>query len=167
MQKIVPNLWFDNNAEDAVRFYLSVFRNSRIKKVARYGVSGAKASGMPEGSVMTIDFQLEGQDFVAINGGPVFQFSHAISLMVNCENQKEIDTLWEKLSADGGAIEECGWLRDKYGLSWQIVPAQMATMISDAEPERTERMLSALFKMKKIDIRELERAYNNNRDAQI
>ena len=158
MEKITPCLWFDDNAEEAVEFYVFIFKNSRIKKVARYGEAGAKASGRPTGSVMTISFQLEGQDFLALNGGPVFIFTPAISLMVNCKTQKEIDELWKKLSADPDA-EQCGWLRDKFGVSWQIVPAIIGKMVADEDTKRADRVMQAVLQMKKLDIQTLEKAY--------
>lgn len=138
MQKIAPFLWFDDNAEEAVNFYISIFKNSRIVHVARYGEAGAQVSGRPEGTVMTVAFELEGQAFVALNGGPLFTFSPAISFVVNCGTQKEIDELWEKLS-EGGASEQCGWLKDRYGVSWQIVPAVIGELMSD--PAKGERVL--------------------------
>jgi predicted 3-demethylubiquinone-9 3-methyltransferase (glyoxalase superfamily) len=158
MQKITPFLWFDDKAEEAAKYYVSIFRNSRIVNVARYGEAGAKASGMPKGSVMTVAFELEGQPFVALNGGPIFTFSPAISLVVNCETQKEIDDLWEKLSA-GGEKDQCGWLKDKYGVSWQIVPAVIGEMVSDPDPATSERVMQAVLQMKKIDIEGLKKAY--------
>jgi predicted 3-demethylubiquinone-9 3-methyltransferase (glyoxalase superfamily) len=158
MQKIMPCLWFDDQAEEAVNFYLSVFPNSRITGITRYGPAGAEASGRPEGSVMTVTFQLEGQDFMALNGGPVFTFSPALSLVVNCRTQDEIDALWEKLS-DGGAIQECGWLQDRYGVSWQIVPASLGAMLLDEDAEKTERVIKAMLPMKKLDKTSLEQAY--------
>ena len=158
MQKITPFLWFDDKAEEAAKYYVSIFRNSRIVNVARYGEAGAKASGRPKGSVMTVAFELEGQPFVALNGGPAFTFSPAISLFVNCETQKEIDDLWEKLSA-GGEKDQCGWLKDKYGVSWQIVPAVIGEMVSDPDPATSERVMQAVLQMKKIDIEGLKKAY--------
>jgi predicted 3-demethylubiquinone-9 3-methyltransferase (glyoxalase superfamily) len=158
MQKITPFLWFDDNAEEAAKFYTSIFRNSRIVNVARYGEAGSKSSGRPKGSVMTVAFELEGQPFVALNGGPVFTFSPAISLFVNCETQKEIDELWEKLT-DGGEEVECGWLKDKYGVSWQIVPSGIVEMISDPDAARSDRVMQAVVKMKKLDIAVLKKAY--------
>ena len=158
MQKITPFLWFDDNAEEAAKFYVSIFKNSKITGVSRYGESAAKASGRPKGSVMTVAFELEGQPFVALNGGPVFTFSPAISLFVNCETQKEIDELWEKLT-DGGEEVECGWLKDKYGVSWQIVPSGIVEMISDPDAARSDRVMQAVVKMKKLDIAVLKKAY--------
>ena len=158
MQKITPNLWFDDKAEEAAKFYTSIFKNSKILNVARYSEEGAKASGRPKGSAMTVVFQLDGQEFIALNGGPMFKFSEAISFIVNCETQEEVDYFWEKLSRDG---EEgvCGWLKDKYGLSWQIVPTALPKMLQDTDPLKSERVMSALLKMKKIDIEGLRKAY--------
>jgi predicted 3-demethylubiquinone-9 3-methyltransferase (glyoxalase superfamily) len=158
MQKIVPHLWFDKQAEEAVQYYVSIFKDSKIVNVARYGKAGAEASGMPEGSVMTITFQLQGQDFMALNGGPVFTFSPATSLLVNCDTQEEVDELWEKLT-DGGEEQPCGWLQDKYGVSWQIVPTILGELMQDEDPSKTERVMEALLPMKKIDIQTLKRAY--------
>jgi predicted 3-demethylubiquinone-9 3-methyltransferase (glyoxalase superfamily) len=158
MQKIMPCLWFDDQAEEAANFYTSIFNNSRITGVTRYGPAAAEAAGRPEGTVLTITFQLEGQDFMALNGGPVFQFSPAISLVVNCRTQEEIDELWEKLS-EGGAIQECGWLQDRFGVSWQIVPASLGEMLLDEDTEKTERVIKAMLPMKKLDKRSLEQAY--------
>jgi predicted 3-demethylubiquinone-9 3-methyltransferase (glyoxalase superfamily) len=160
MQKIVPNLWFDNQAEEAVNLYVSLFKDSKIENIARYGEDGAKISGRPNGSVMTISFQLNGQEFVALNGGPIYQFSHAISFLVNCETQQELDNLWENLS-EGGEKELCGWLKDKYGVSWQIVPTILGKLIQDKDPEKAKRVMKALFQMQKIDIKALKKAYNS------
>jgi predicted 3-demethylubiquinone-9 3-methyltransferase (glyoxalase superfamily) len=159
MQKITPFLWFDDQAEEAVNFYVSIFKNAKIEKITRYGKAGAEASGRAEGTVMTIAFQLEGQEFVTLNGGPVFTFSPAISFVVNCETQEEIDTLWEKLSADKAA-EQCGWLKDKYGVSWQITPIVLEKMLQDKDPVKTERVMKAMLPMKKLDIAALKQAYN-------
>ena len=158
MQKITPCLWFDNQAEEAVKFYTSIFKNSKMGKVARYGESGAKVSGRPKGTVMTVTFELDGQEFMALNGGPIFKFTEAISLAVNCKTQEEIDALWEKLSA-GGEKGVCGWLKDKYGLSWQIVPTVLGEMMQDKDAEKTERVMEALLDMKKLDINTLQQAY--------
>jgi predicted 3-demethylubiquinone-9 3-methyltransferase (glyoxalase superfamily) len=158
MQKITPCLWFDNQAEEAVKFYISVFKNSKILTVTRYGESGAKVSGRPKGTVMTITFRLDGQEFMALNGGPIFKFTEAVSLIVNCKTQKEIDELWEKLS-EGGKKGQCGWLKDKYGLSWQIVPTGFDKMMKNADPAKSERMMKAVLQMTKLDIKTLKRAY--------
>ena len=166
MQKITPFLWFDNQAEEAVNFYTSVFskapgadaKKSNIGAVTKYNEAGAAASGRPNGSVMTAAFQINGQEFVAINGGPHFKFTEAISFVVNCENQKEVDYYWEKLSADPKA-EMCGWLKDKYGLSWQIVPTELNKLIADKDPAKAQKVMQAMLKMKKIDIAELQKAY--------
>jgi predicted 3-demethylubiquinone-9 3-methyltransferase (glyoxalase superfamily) len=156
MQKITPNLWFDNQAEEAARFYTSIFKNSKIKTIARYGDSGAQASGRPKGSVMTVAFEIEGQELVALNGGPHFKFSEAISFIVNCETQKEIDELWAKLTQGGGKPGPCGWLKDRYGLSWQIVPTVLGKLMENEK--KSERVMAALLKMSKLDIEALEQA---------
>lgn len=157
MQQITPFLWFDNNAEEAVNFYTSVFKNSSIGKIARYTGEGAKASGQPEGTVMTIEFNLNGQNFTAINGGPVFKFTEAISFVVNCDNQEEVDHFWNKLT-EGGQEVQCGWLKDKYGLSWQIVPKQLIELVSNPDKSKAEKAMGAMLKMKKINIKEIEAA---------
>ncbi len=158
MQKLTPCLWFDNNAEEAVKFYTSIFSNSMIGEVTRYGKAGAEASGSRQGTVMTVTFQLEGQDFMALNGGPHFEFSPAISFMVNCETQREVDTLWEKLS-EGGEKQRCGWVKDKYGVSWQIIPTALGDIMRDEDPHRSEKVMAALLQMGKIDIDTLKQAY--------
>ena len=158
MQKITPFLWFDNQAEEAVNFYASIFKKSRILKIARYGEAAAKASGRPKGSVLTIKFQLEGQEFVALNGGPYFKFTEAISFVVNCETQKEVDKFWKKLSRGGGE-SQCGWLKDKYGVSWQIVPTALIRMLNDKDDRKSQRVMQAMLQMRKIDIKRLEQAY--------
>ena len=155
MQKITPCLWFDNNAEEAVNHYLSIFKNSKINKVLRCGDAGPG----PKGSVLTIAFQLEGQDFIALNGGPIFKFNEAISLSVDCKSQIEVDDLWEKLSA-GGQESRCGWLKDKFGLSWQVVPSALVEMLQDPDPEKAKRVMAAMMKMGKIDIAQLKQAYD-------
>lgn len=157
-QKIAPCLWFDSQAEEAAKFYTSIFKNSKILNVARYGESGARASGRPKGSVMTVEFQLEGQEFVALNGGPLFKFSEAISFMIYCKDQKELDYFWTKLTA-GGQEGQCGWLKDKFGLSWQVVPAAMDGMLRTKDAKKTERVMAALINMKKLDIKKLEQVY--------
>lgn len=154
MQKITPFLWFDNQAEEAAKFYVSIFKNSRIVTVTHYSESGPG----PRGSVMTVGFQLDGQDFTALNGGPKFKFTEAISFVVNCQTQAEVDDLWQKLSA-GGEEVQCGWLKDKYGLSWQIIPTVLVEMLRDQASVKSHRVMQALFKMKKINIAELKKAY--------
>ncbi len=158
MQKITTHLWFDSQAEEAANFYVSLFKNSKIVHTSRYGEAGAKLSGRAPGSTMTVLFQLDGHDFIALNGGPQFKFSEAISLMVPCETQDEIDRLWDKLSA-GGQIQMCGWLKDKYGLCWQIVPAGLGKMMESSDPKKAERVMQALLQMKKLDINALQKAY--------
>ena len=158
MQKITPCLWFDDKAEEAAKFYVSIFKNSKVGNITRYGETGAEVSGRPKGSVMTVTFEIEGQEFVALNGGPHFKFSEAISFMVKCETQKEIDEMWERLS-QGGEEGQCGWLKDKYGLSWQIVVPVLDEMLQDKDAEKTERVMKALLQMKKLDIKKLKQAY--------
>ncbi|HHO47501.1 MAG TPA: VOC family protein [Desulfobacteraceae bacterium] len=160
MQKIIPFLWFDHQAEEAADFYVSVFGNSRIVHIDRYGKAGSEASGRAEGSVMTVTFELEGQQFVAFNGGPEFTFSPAISFVVNCTTQEEVDALWEKLAAGGDEkAQQCGWLQDRYGVSWQIVPAVLEEMLRDKDTEKAERTMRAMLRMKKLDIDVLRQAY--------
>lgn len=154
MQKITPFLWFDDQAEEAANFYVSIFKNSNIETVARYGEAGPG----PKGGVMTVDFQLDGQKFVALNGGSRFEFTEAISFVVNCETQREVDEFWDKLS-EGGEESMCGWLKDKYGLSWQIVPTVLTDMLQDRDAEKAKRVMEAMLKMRKIDIDVLKRAY--------
>ena len=158
MQKITPCLWFDHQAEEAVKFYATNFKNSKIGNITRYGEAGAKVSGRPKGSVMTVAFEIEGQEFVALNGGPHFTFSEAISFMVNCETQKEIDEMWEKLS-QGGEKGQCGWLKDKYGLSWQIISPMWDEMLQDRDAKKSERVMKAILHMTKPDIKTLKQAY--------
>ena len=154
MQKITPFLWFDSNAEEAANFYTSIFKNSRILNVARYGEAGPG----PKGSAMTVTFQLEGQQFIALNGGPHYTFSPAISFFVNCETQAEVDEFWNKLSA-GGKEVQCGWLQDKFGVSWQIIPNALMELMSDKDPVKSQRVFKAMLQMTKIDIEGLKRAY--------
>ncbi|MDP9230729.1 MAG: VOC family protein [Bacteroidota bacterium] len=158
MQKVTPFLWFNDKAEEAVNFYTSTFKNATIKSTTRYNAESAKASGQKEGAVMTIAFNLNGQDFTAINGGPIFKFTEAISFVVNCETQEEVDYFWEKLTAGGGQESMCGWLKDKYGLSWQIVPKQLIELLQDKDPGKAKRVMHAMLQMKKIDIKTLEKA---------
>ncbi|MGH7229319.1 MAG: VOC family protein [Nitrospiraceae bacterium] len=158
MQEITPCLWFDSNAEEAVNFYASVFKKSKIGKISRYGEEGYEIHGKPAGTVLTVEFELNGQTFTALNGGPVFKFNEAISFQVSCKSQKEVDYYWEKLS-EGGEKGQCGWLKDKYGVSWQIVPTVLGEMLHDKDPKKSERVMSALLQMTKLDIKRLERAY--------
>ncbi len=158
MQPIKPCLWFDNQAEEAAKFYTSIFKDSRIIHVARYGKEGFEVHGRPEGSAMTVEFELNGQVFTALNGGPNFKFTEAISFVVNCETQEEVDFLWEKLT-EGGEEVQCGWLKDKFGLSWQIVPTKLGELMGDPDPTKTGRVMSAMLQMKKIDVAGLQRAY--------
>ena len=158
IQKITPFLWFDQDAEEAARFYISIFKNSKIIDVAHYGNSAADASGRPMGTVMIVRFELEGQLFMALNGGPVFKFSPAISFLVSCDTQKEVDDLWKSLS-EGGEEEQCGWLKDKFGVSWQMVPSVLGEMIQDKDEMKSERVMGAMLQMKKIDIQRLRMAY--------
>ena len=153
MQKITPFLWYDGNAEEAVNFYISIFKNSKIGKISRYGDAGPG----PKGSVMSMTFQIEGQEFFALNGGPQFKFTPAISFFVNCETQQEVDDLWEKLSA-GGRTDRCGWLQDKFGLSWQIIPSVLGQLLGDKDPQRAKRAMQAMLQMTKIDINKLQQA---------
>jgi len=157
MQKITPFLWFDQQAEEAVKFYTSIFKNSKAGKVTRYDEAGAKASGRPAGSVMTVEFKLDGQEFMALNGGPMFQFNESISFVVNCETQAEVDRFWRKLSA-GGREQPCGWLKDKFGVSWQIVPTILSELLSSRDAAKAQRVLHAMLQMVKLDIPKLKRA---------
>lgn len=159
VQKVTPFLWFDNQAEEAVSFYTSIFPNSEALIITRYGEEGAEVSGMPKGTVMTVAFQLDGQDFVALNGGPAFRFNEAISFVINCDSQEEIDYYWEKLSQGGDRdAQQCGWLKDKFGVSWQIVPSMIGELLND--PDRSRNVMKALLKMKKIDLATLKKAYD-------
>lgn len=154
MPRITPFLWFDDKAEEVANFYVSVFKNSKIGSVARYGDAGPG----PKGSVMTVSFELEGQEFIALNGGPLYTFTPAISFFVDCKTQQEVDELWDKLTAGGGEVE-CGWLRDKYGLSWQIIPTALLELMQDKDPVKSQRVFKAMLQMTKIDIEGLQRAY--------
>ena len=159
IQKITPCLWFDDQAEEAVKFYTVIFRNSKIVNIARYGEAGREIHRKPAGSVMTVVFELDGQPFTALNGGPVFKFNEAISFQINCETQEEVDYYWEKLSEGGDEkAQQCGWLKDKYGVSWQVVPKVLPEMLSNPDSEKSQRAMKAMLQMKKIDIAELERA---------
>lgn len=155
IQRITPFLWFDRNAEDAARFYTSIFENSKIVGISRYGDAGPG----PKGSVMVVVFELAGLQVMALNGGPQFKFTEAVSFLVNCETQDEVDSLWERLSA-GGAPGRCGWLKDKFGLSWQIVPTALGRMLQDKDPEKSRRVMEAMLQMDKLDIKRLQQAYD-------
>jgi len=161
LKRIAPCLWFDSEGEEAARHYTSIFSNSRIVKIVRYGDAGKEIHRRPAGSVMTVAFELDGQPFTALNGGPVFKFNEAVSLQVNCETQQEIDYYWDKLSLGGDPnAQQCGWIKDKYGLSWQVVPVALEEMLSDTVTERSERVMTALLQMKKLDIAQLKKAYS-------
>jgi predicted 3-demethylubiquinone-9 3-methyltransferase (glyoxalase superfamily) len=157
-KKITPFLWFNDQADEAANFYVSIFKNSKILYMTRFGEAAAKASGRPKGSVMTVNLQLDGQEFMALNGGPLFKFTEAISFVVNCQTQRELDKFWEKFSA-GGEISQCGWLKDKYEVSWQIVPAFLDELLNDKDARKSERVMESLLQMKKLDIKTLKKAY--------
>jgi predicted 3-demethylubiquinone-9 3-methyltransferase (glyoxalase superfamily) len=160
IQKITPCLWFDDQAAEAVEFYTAVFRNSKIVNIARYGEAGHEIHGKPAGAVLTVAFELDGQAFTALNGGPIFKFNEAISFQVNCETQEEVDYYWEKLCEGGDKkAQQCGWLKDKYGVSWQVVPRVLPEMLTDSDYEKSQRVMNAMLQMKKIDIDKLKRAY--------
>ncbi len=160
MQKITPFLWFDDQAEEAANFYVSVFKNSKIGNITRYGKEGYDIHGREAGTVMTVDFETEGQKFTALNGGPVFKFNEAISFQVLCETQEELDYYWEKLTEGGDEkAQQCGWLKDRYGLSWQIVPTELSELVGDPDSEKSQRAMKAMLQMKKIDIEGLKQAY--------
>jgi len=166
IQRITPCLWFDDQAEQAVDFYLSIFNNSRIVEVVRYGEAGHEIHGRAPGSVMTITFQLDGQDLTALNGGPVFQFNEAISLQVSCDTQKQVDYYWERLSEGGDEqAQQCGWLKDKYGVSWQVVPVALHEMLKDSDYAKSQRATVAMLQMKKFDIEALRRAYEGKESS--
>ena len=163
VQKITPYLWFDNQAEDAAKFYVSIFENSVIGAITRYGKEGFEVHGRPEGSAMTVSFSLEGQNFTALNGGPHFKFTEAISFVVRCETQAEVDRYWERLTEGGDErAQRCGWLKDKFGVSWQIVPVALFEMMSSAHKEKSGRAMQAMLQMKKLDLPALRRAYEGN-----
>src|SRR5712664_1376405 len=164
IQRITPCLWFDDQAEEAVNFYISIFRNSRIVTASRYGEAGREVHGKRPGSVMTVAFELDGQGFTALNGGPIFKFTEAISFVVNCETQQEVDYFWAKLSA-GGQEVQCGWLKDRFGVSWQVVPTVLPKMLQDKDREKSKRVMAAMLKMKKIDIGGLKKAYAGRSDS--
>src|SRR6266487_2532907 len=158
MKKISPFLWFDSEAEEAAKFYVGIFKDSKIGRIARYGEEAAEKTGRPAGSVMTVEFELEGQEFVALNGGSIFKFTEAVSFVVNCETQEEVDYFWSKLSA-GGEESRCGWLKDKFGLSWQVVPTVLIEMLADKDTAKAKRVMHAMLQMDKIEIPTLEKAY--------
>jgi len=159
MQKITPFLWFDHQAEAAATFYTSVFKNSKVGRIFRYTEQAAEKTGRPVGSVLTVEFEIESQKFVALNGGPLFKFNESISFVVNCDSQEEVDYFWEKLTADGGEESACGWLKDKFGLSWQVVPTVLIEMLADKDAAKAKRVMRAMLQMDKIDIPTLKKAY--------
>ncbi|HKO45530.1 MAG TPA: VOC family protein [Pyrinomonadaceae bacterium] len=156
--KITPCLWFDGKAEEAAKFYVSVFKNSKINNIARYGDAGSEVSGQPEGSVMTVEFELDGQEFLGLNGGPNFKFTEAVSFIINCDSQEEVDRFWTTLTENGGAESQCGWLKDKFGLSWQVTPTVLTELMKSKDRAKAERVMKAMLQMKKIDIATLEKA---------
>jgi predicted 3-demethylubiquinone-9 3-methyltransferase (glyoxalase superfamily) len=165
-QRIQPCLWFDNQAEEVARFYVGIFKNSRIHTITHYGKAGHEIHGRPEGSVMTVEFELDGQRFTALNGGPQFTFNEAVSFEINCETQEEIDYYWGKLTPGGDPkAQVCGWLKDKFGLSWQVVPTELTKMLTDETSEASQRAFEAMLQMKKLDIEELRRAYEGEASA--
>jgi predicted 3-demethylubiquinone-9 3-methyltransferase (glyoxalase superfamily) len=159
MQKITPFLWFDDQAEEAANFYTSLFENSKIGRIFRNTEEAAEKTGAPVGSVLTIEFEIEGKEFVALNGGSLFKFNESVSFVINCETQEEVDYFWEKLTADGGEESACGWLKDKFGLSWQVTPTVLIDMLHDKDPEKAERVMKAMLEMQKIEIPKLKAAY--------
>jgi len=161
MQKITPFLWFDRQAEEAANFYVSVFKNSKITAVTRYSEEGIEVHGMPAGTVMTVAIQLDGQEFIALNGGPVFKLTEAISFVINCQTQDEVDHFWDKLSK-GGKKSQCGWLTDKFGVTWQVVPTVLLQMLQDKDLEKSKRVMQAMLQMNKLDIQRLKQAYEHS-----
>ena len=161
MPKITSFLWFDSQAEEAVKLYTSIFKNSKVGRILRYMEQTAEKTGRPVGSVLTVEFEIEGQKFVALNGGPQFKFNESVSFVVNCETQEEVDYFWEKLTTDGGQESQCGWLKDKFSLSWQVVPTVLIDMLHEKDSEKSERVTEAMLKMKKIDIKTLKEAYKS------
>ena len=165
IQRIAPCLWFDDQAEAAAKFYIGIFKRSKVLAISRYSKAGVEIHTRPEGSVMTVEFQLEGQRFTALNGGPIFKFNEAVSLQVYCDNQKEVDYYWERLGEGGDPkAQMCGWLKDKYGLSWQVVPTGMEKMLQDYKSEKARRAMAAMMQMKKLDLATLQRAFNENQE---
>jgi predicted 3-demethylubiquinone-9 3-methyltransferase (glyoxalase superfamily) len=166
IQKITPCLWFDDQAEEAAKFYTAILKNSKIISITRYGEAGHEVHGRPAGTVMVVAFELDGQTFTALNGGPMFKFNEAISFQVNCRTQEEVDYYWEQLSEGGDKkAQQCGWLKDRYGASWQVVPTVLPEMLNDSDYEKSERVMKTMLQMKKIDIEELERAYDGKGGA--
>ena len=161
-QKITPCLWYDGNAQEAAKFYASVFKDAEIRETSKYNQASAEISGQPEGSVMVVEFEIADQKFVGLNGGPHFKFNEAISFMIDCKDQNEVDYFWNTLTADGGEESQCGWLKDKFGLSWQVVPAVMNALVAGPDPEGSKRAMAAMLKMKKLDIQQLQDAYDGN-----
>jgi predicted 3-demethylubiquinone-9 3-methyltransferase (glyoxalase superfamily) len=159
-QKITPFLWFDGNAEEAAAFYTSVFKNSDVSSKSKYNEASSEVSGQPKGSVMVVEFEIAGQHFIALNGGPQFKFTEAVSFSINCKDQDEVDYYWSRLTADGGQESQCGWLKDKFGLSWQVVPESIGDLVGGPDPAGSKRAMEAMLKMKKLDIAELKRAYD-------
>jgi predicted 3-demethylubiquinone-9 3-methyltransferase (glyoxalase superfamily) len=161
MKKMTSCLWFDKEAEDAAKYYTSIFKNAKINRIARYGKEGQDIHGGKEGAVMTVEFELEGQQFLGLNGGPHFKFNEAVSFVINCDTQEEIDYYWEKLGKGGDPkSQQCGWLKDKFGLSWQVTPSIMGDMFNESPTDRTERVMKVMMQMKKLDIKELQKAYD-------
>ena len=156
--KITPCLWFDGNAEEAANLYVSLFKNSRVGDIARYGDAGSDVTGQPEGAVMTVEFELDGQKFLGLNGGPNFKFTEAVSFVINCDSQEEVDRFWKRLTENGGAESQCGWVKDKFGLSWQVTPTILTELMKDKDRAKAERVMKAMLKMKKIDIATLKKA---------
>ncbi len=161
IQKITPNLWFDVQAEEAAKFYVSIFNNSKMGTITRFGQEGFEYHNMPEGTVMTVNFWIEGVEFVALNGGPIFKFNESVSFIINCDTQDEIDYYWNSLIADGGEESMCGWLKDRFGLSWQVVPTILNKMMTDPDPQKVKRLFNAIFQMRKLDIEVLKQVYEN------
>ena len=159
LQRLTPCLWFDGEAENAAKFYVSIFKNAKLGKISRFSKEGFEVHRQPEGRVMVAEFEIEDMSFIALNGGPQFKFSEAISFQVSCDTQEEIDYYWSRLTADGGAEGSCGWLKDKFGLSWQVIPSTIGSMMTDPDPAKPQRVMQAFMQMKKLDLAELQRAY--------
>lgn len=159
MHNITPNFWFDDQAEEAARFYAAIFPNSKVGAITRYSPEASQIAGRPEGSVMTVSFELDGEPFMALNGGPIFKFNESISFIVHCDTQKDIDYFWDRLTADGGQPGQCGWLKDRFGVSWQVVPSNMEEIMKRGDAEGQRRLMAALLKMTKLDVDALDRAY--------